>query len=116
MKTGLYVCALALGAALIPAAAIADDPHDPLMRSAAARARDKAIIRGLNLRELAHVRARDAQYVQGWQAYRDYHQGGGRVLADRGNAAARNDYERRMASWRQAVAACEAGRYEYCAN
>ena len=52
------VCAV-LAAALMPGAALADDPRDPAMRSAAARARDKAIIRQLNLREAARVRERE---------------------------------------------------------
>ena len=108
----------ALVAAMMPVAARADDPNDPAMRSAAARARDREIIRQLNLRELARVRERDARYAQGWRA----------AQADRGYAMAdhqramtdyardRAQYERDMAAWRRAVAACRAGDYSACDN
>lgn len=76
MKPATLAGALALAAALLPAAALADDPNDPLLsRSAAARARDKAEIRRLNLQELAHVRERDARYARQWRAWREYHEG-----------------------------------------
>lgn len=103
---GLFVGALALGAVAVPGAAWADDPNDRSMRSAAARARDRAIIRGLNQDQLAYVRKRDADRMaafRGAQARRD-----GRY------AEARADYARKMAAWRHAVAACRAGRVEYC--
>lgn len=84
--------------------ALADDPNDPLLsRSAAARARDRAIIQGLNREELARVRARDAQYAKGWQAYREAPQ-------------RQAEYERAMAEWRRAVKLCRSGHYEYCAR
>lgn len=71
------ICARAGLAALFVAAlsvpAMADDPHDPSMRTAAARAKDKARIRELNLQEAERVRARDAQYAKGWRAYREYY-------------------------------------------
>ena len=107
MKVRIFACVAALGAALLPAVALADDPHDPTMRSAAARARDRAIIRQMNQQQLAYVRDRDARIM------RDYRraQGGGKDYAD-----ARADYQRKMASWRRAVAACNAGRWEYCDN
>ena len=97
--------ALALGMALVPVAASADDPHDPSMRSPAARARDAAIIRRLNQEQLAYVQNRDAQYAQGWRAYRE----GPRVEPARQAA-----YEREMAAWRRAIAKCTAGYYDYC--
>lgn len=63
-----------LGAAalslLVPAAALADDPNDPAMRSSAARARDKAMTRKLNQDQLARVRARDARYAEQWRAWK----------------------------------------------
>ena len=107
MKLNIFACVAALGAALLPAAALADDPHDPSMRSAAARARDRAIIRQMNQQQLAYVRDRDARIM------RDYRraQSGGDGYAD-----ARSDYARKMAAWRRAVAACNAGRWEYCDN
>lgn len=107
MKTGLFACALALGIALVPAAASADDPHDPAMRSAAARARDKAIIKRLNQEQLAYVQNRDARYAEGWRASRN----GPQV-----NASRQAQYEREMAAWRRAVARCRAGYHEYCAH
>ena len=63
----------ALAAAILTVPALADDPRDPSMRTAAARAKDKARIRELNLQEAERVRARDAQYAEGWRAYRDYY-------------------------------------------
>ncbi len=110
MRDRLLVCALALGAALLPAAAMADDPNDPSMRSAEARARDRAIIRRLNQEQLAHVRERDARYAEGWRAYRS------RGSDNDDYARQRADYERKMAAWRRAVAACRAGDYSACDN
>ena len=63
----------ALSAAVLTVPALADDPHDPSMRTAAARAKDKAKIREMNLQEAERVRARDAQYAEGWRAYREYY-------------------------------------------
>lgn len=60
----------ALAAISLSVPAGAEDPNDPSMRTAAARAKDKARIRQLNLQELERVRARDAQYAEGWRAYR----------------------------------------------
>ena len=107
MTTGLFACALALGIAFIPTAASADDPRDPSMRSAEARARDKAIIKRLNQDQLATVQQRDAQYAEGWRAYRE----GPKV-----NVARQAQYEREMAAWRRAVAKCRAGDREFCAR
>ena len=107
MKTGLFAGALALGIALAPAAASADDPRDPAMRSAEARARDKAIIKRLNQEQLAYVQNRDAQYAEGWRAWRN----GPQV-----NAARKAQYDREVAAWRRAVAKCNAGAREFCAR
>jgi hypothetical protein len=101
-------CALVIGAALLPATARADDPHDLSMRSPAARARDRAIIRRMNQDQLAYVRKRDATRMQ---AFRDARAGRDARYAD-----ARAEYERKMAAWRRAVAACNAGRRDYCDN
>lgn len=110
------VCA-ALVVALVPATAWADDPNDPAMRSAAARARDRAIIRQLNLQEAARVRERDARYAEGWRTYReadrDYSSSDHR-RAMNDYAGDRAQYERDMARWRRAVAACRAGDYSAC--
>ncbi|MBW8754972.1 MAG: hypothetical protein JF595_12630 [Sphingomonadales bacterium] len=116
MKLKLFVCA-AIAAAVMPAMALADDPNDPAMRSAAARARDRETIRQLNLQELARVRERDARYAEGWRAH-DY-----ASSASRDHQQARADYardhaqyERELAAWRRAVAACRAGDYSACDN
>lgn len=106
MKFGLLGCALALGAALLPMSALADDPHDPTMRSAAARARDRAIIKRMNRQQLAYVRQRDARRLH---AYRETQRG-----YDDNYADARAEYEQKMRAWRRAVAACNGGQWEYC--
>ncbi|RYY34921.1 MAG: hypothetical protein EOP59_15960 [Sphingomonadales bacterium] len=103
MKLKLFAGALALGCVAVSSVAHADDPNDPTMRSAAARARDKAIIRKLNLDQAAYVKARDARQAAGWRAYKTY-------------PARRAEYDRKMAEWRRAVRLCESGRYEYCAR
>ena len=115
MPARLLIRAAALCLLLPALPAAADDPGDPAMANAAARARDKAEIRRLNLEQLAKVRARDAGYAEGWRAYRDARS----QEADptpTGNAARQADYERRMAEWHRAVALCEAGHREYCAR
>lgn len=103
MKLKLCAGALALGCAMVSSIAYADDPNDPSMRSAAARARDKAIIRKLNRDQAAYVQARDARMARGWARYKAY-------------PVEKAAYERRMAEWRHAVRMCESGRYEYCAR
>ena len=107
MKHALFAGALALAVTLGSTAALADDPNDPAMRNATARARDRDTIRALNRAQLAKVQARDAGYAEGWRAYR-----GGDAAHE--NARRRADYNRQMAEWRRAVAACRAGQYEYC--
>lgn len=103
MKAALAAGALALALTAMPGAALADDPNDPEMRSAKARARDRAMIRELNLAQLRHVRERDAKNAAGWRAVREQP----RKIAE---------YERRMAEWRHAVRMCERGHSEYCAR
>lgn len=118
----LVFAAIAL---MMPAAALADDPHDPSMRSAAARARDRETIRQLNLEQLASVRERDAGYAEGWRAWR---RTGGNADAHEAYAARSRDYdqskatyarnrlqyERQLSDWRRAVAACRGGDYDAC--
>lgn len=107
MRMGLIGCALTVAAALVPATAMADDPRDPTMRTAAARARDRAIIKQMNQQQLAYVRKRDARNQR---TYR---------VADEDRRAydnARADHARDMAAWRRAVAACNGGQWEYCGN
>lgn len=100
MRIVHWLGALALGMALT-GAAHADDPNDPSMKNPAARERDRAVIRRLNETELARTSQRDAQYAEGWQAWRE--------------APARQaEYERQLAQWRRAVELCRSGRYEYC--
>ncbi len=98
----LFSGAMALCCLLATTPALADDPHDPTMRSPAARARDRAIIRQLNLRELAKVRARDARWARENAQRRAEH------------GAAMDRYQREMAEWRRAVAACRAGDRRAC--
>jgi hypothetical protein len=90
------------------------------MRSADARARDRAITRQLNLRESANVRQRDARIAQRRRA--DSYAGDDEYAArSRSYERAmttytrnRAQYERDMAAWRRAVAACRAGDYSAC--
>lgn len=98
-----WVFVTALGFMAMPTPVLADDPNDPTMRSAAAKAKDRALTRELNLGQLRHVQQRDAGYAQGWQSYREYPE-------------RRADYERQMAEWRRAVKLCQGGRREYCAR
>lgn len=107
MRISLLGCALALGAALLPIAAHADDVYDPTMRSAAARARDSAIIKRMNQQQLAYVRQRDTKRSQSSHAAQREH--------DR-YADARAEYAQKMGAWRRAVAACNAGQWEHCDN
>lgn len=115
MKSTYLAGAFALAGLLFSVAAQADDPNDPLMKDPRARARDRAIIRQLNLNELARVRERDARYAEGWKAYRELPARQAEHARDVARYDAERDrYERDMAAWRRAVAACRAGRYEYC--
>lgn len=120
MKRVPFAGALALCLSLVSVAALADDPNDPLLsHSATARARDREAIRQLNLRELNYVQRRDAQYSDSWKAWRDARDRKGRYTE--GSTAAHDEYarerqryERDMAEWRRAVAACRAGDYSAC--
>lgn len=108
MPFNKFAGAFALAAVVVAATpAMADDPNDPTMRSAAAKARDRAIIKRLNEDQLRYVQQRDAEYAKGWAAYRN---------APRENARRQADYEREMARWRHAVKMCESGRHEYCSR
>lgn len=118
MKYRLVACALALNIAAVSGPGWADDPNDSLLsRSAAARAKDKAIIRQLNNNELSRVRARDARYAKDWAAYREQptRQAEHRAaMADYAREQAA--YDKKMAAWREAVRQCRAGNYSYCGN
>lgn len=120
----MLLAGAALAALAVSAAALADDPHDPAMRSAAARARDRAMIRELNRQELAMVQQRDAGYAEGWRATREAQGAQDGYDAQRRDADAaqadyarsRAQYDRDMAAWRRAVAACRAGDWSACDN
>jgi hypothetical protein len=110
---------------MVPTVAAADDPHDPTMRTAVARTRDREIIRGLNLQELAHVRERDARYAESSRAWRsrsgaasvdpEYsHRSQGYAHAMAAYASDQNQYQRDLSQWRRAVSACRAGDYSAC--
>ncbi len=107
MKLHLLRAVLAVSIIAIAAPAMADDPLDPAMRSSAARARDKEVIRRLNLAEAARVQERDAGYAAQSRAAN---------AAASDYASRRARYERDMADWRRAVAACRAGNYAACAR
>jgi hypothetical protein len=96
-------------------------------------ARDRQIIRDLNLRELAYVRQRDAAEAHRQQAsreakenyensYDDYVRQRTDYLRRRNAyegsmnryAGERRSYEVRLAAWRRAVAACKAGVTSAC--
>lgn len=112
MGARLIAGALALGICVQAGVVAADNPNDPSMRTAEARAKDRAIIKRLNQEQLAHVRERDARYAQGW---RNYRKGGTVSQRDQQHyAEARQDYARKMAAWRRAVAACRAGDHSAC--
>ena len=116
MRVLPFACVAAF-AVLMPAAAQADDPNDPALRNAAARARDREIIRQLNLKELARVRERDAGYAKGWREWRGQASNAGARGYERDvehYTHERADYERRMAAWRRAVSACRSGDYDAC--
>lgn len=111
MRREMLGAVAAMACVLAAEPARADDPHDPTMRSATARARDRAVIRQLNLRELAHVRQRDARLARRQDtASAAYHQ---RYAAYQRQ---RDRYAQDMAAWRRAVAACQAGEYRSCAR
>ena len=113
-----------LALTLIPSGAMADDPNDPDMRDPRNRARDREIIRHLNVDQLAYVRQRDAAYADGWKSYHAAKNGNGsanyardRAENDRQHAdyaRERARHEQDMAAWRRAAAMCRAGHYEYC--
>lgn len=109
MKIRSFACA-ALAASLLPAVALADNPNDPSMRNPAARARDREGTRQLNLAALQDVRARQARGELGWRP------GHASDSANSDYARERARYERDMAVWRRAVAACRAGDYSACDN
>jgi hypothetical protein len=118
MRYRLIASAVVLSVIAVSAPGLADDPKDPLLsKSAAARAKDKAIIRQLNINEMRRVRAQEAEQAQGWQAYREQpaRQAEYRAaLAD--HARDQAAYEKKMAAWREAVRRCRAGDYSYCDN
>ena len=124
-RLALAATALAPLALVAAQPARADDPKDPAMRTAAARARDRELIRQLNLGQLAAVRERDEAYAVGWAAaraaggsqraeaaYAERSRSHRQALAD--YATAQADYERRMAGWRRQVDACNAGDRDAC--
>lgn len=119
MKLSVMICG-AVAAAMVPVAAMADDPRDPTLRNATARARDSAATRDLNRREEQRARATGVR----WRVVSD---GGNGRAEDSGYAADydrqvaqyrrdRDHYEQDVAAWRRTVAACEAGYYDACDN
>ena len=122
MKISPLICG-AIVAAMVPAAALADDPRDPTMRNADARARDSAKTRELNRQENSRVLKRGVTWrvVHGGRSdeaddgdYAAASQDHERDIAEYRRSRAR--YEREMAEWRHAVAACDTGDYAACDN
>jgi hypothetical protein len=120
MKVNFLLCG-AIVAAMAPAAALADDPHDLAMRNADARARDAAATRELNRKENARVVERGVTWRMVRAGDRGEAADGDYAAAvrdhERDMAAYRRDharYERDMAEWRRAVAACNAGDHTAC--
>ncbi|QDZ08430.1 hypothetical protein FPZ24_13910 [Sphingomonas panacisoli] len=116
MKFSPLLCGAVIAAA-IPAAALADDPRDPAMRNAAARARDAAQTRELNRKENDRVVERGVRW---WWVRPD----GTKVLGNGDYADARRDserqradYDRGRARYEQEMAdrrACRAGDDDAC--
>lgn len=133
MRLGAFICA-AVVATMVPAAASADDPRDPAMRNADARARDSDLTRQLNREAGARFRERDARNMQGWRTARDsesYAAADSEYAARSEDFAARSQdhrramsdyardrarYEQDMAAWHRAVAACRAGDDAACGD
>lgn len=111
-----------LGLAVLSAPAMADDPRDPTMKSPAAIAHDRAVIRQMNKDMLERVQKRDRQYAKGWKAYREAKRGNGAYgrrmesynREQQRYAEKRRRYEQAMADWHRDVAACRAGDYSSC--
>lgn len=117
MRHGAFLSAAALAVAVTCAPALADDPYEKLTPEELAR--DRETIRRLNREQLEYVRQRDAQYAEGWRAYDRARGSSGADSARyqqqvRAYEADRRRYEQAMAEWRDDVAACRAGYYEYC--
>jgi len=113
MKVSLLICGTVV-VATMPVAALADDPHDPAMRNAAARARDSAKTRELNRQENDRVVKTGVRW---WTVRPDGSKvagGGNYAAAMRDNERERARYEQEMADWRRAVAACRAGDRAAC--
>lgn len=116
MRRMVFLSGAALAIAVASGPAMADDPYEKL--SAEELARDRETIRRLNLEQLEYVRKRDAQYAEGWRSYDRTRRSsdpdsrhGDQVRAYETD---RRRYEQAMAEWREDVAACRAGYYEYC--
>jgi len=101
MKTPVLTCALLATSLVLPSQVMADDPLDPEMQTAEARARDAALIRQLNLDMLAIVTERDRHQSQGW---RDY------ALFKEGKHPDQLAYNARYSHYQSELAAYEAGR------
>ncbi len=119
VKAGLIALMVAILAVAAPLAVQARGPKTP-----AELARDREIIRGLNQRELAYVRQRDARQAKGWRAWRNRGAANAEYQRQRAEhqqamerySQDRRRYEQRHAAWRAAVRACRAGDRSACAN
>ena len=112
-----FIC-VAILAASISTAAFADDPRDPAMRNAEAHARDSEQTRQLNMQAAAANQGPRYHVVRAG-GYEDADYSAASREHDRDMdryARSRAQYEREMAEWRRAVAACRAGYYDACDN
>lgn len=120
MRIYSFICATVIAAT--SSVAQADDPNDPAMRTAVARARDREMTRELNLKELARIRQRDARDAKGVRTTQNGNYASEEYLArsreyERSMASYARDrarYDRDMAIWRRDAAACRAGDYAAC--
>ena len=121
MRIGIWLVAAAATTTMLPQGALADNPRDPTMTPEAI-ARDREIIRKMNLDQLAYVRDRDAGYAAGWRNHAGAQTAAPRQEADaygtRNRAyeqdlaryrEARQRYEREMAQWEQDRESCAPG-------
>ncbi len=102
-----------LGALVLSGLAV---PHMAEAKSAEWLARDREIIRNLNRNELAKVRRREARHAARVRANNDsYARRRAAYEADMADYHhQQRQYRVRMAAWREAVAACNAGQRSAC--
>lgn len=115
MKKLLLAGMAAAGLVVTATPALADDPKDPDMQTAEARAADAAIIRQLNIEQAQFVSERDARLAEGWRRHREFPAELARYEDELSQyEQSRAEYEARLVAWRQAVQRCREGQWDYC--